>query len=160
MIGPSPLANSRSKPIGSRIRRISANSMAASTPRISAAVTVTSVARSGRLQSSRNGTFERIARYSAMYRPACLINQIGVTSARSRRQALRKGLFQSGLITLACCRDGRDSGMSFWLGGTRTQSQTGHILSILRPCDEFTGDRRVQQLEEGQVRPGGAALAA
>ena len=56
MTGPSPLANSRSKPRGSRIRRMSANRIAASTPSRSAAVTVTSVARSGRLQSSRNET--------------------------------------------------------------------------------------------------------
>ena len=59
MTGPSPLANSSWKPRGSRISRISANRIAASTPRRSAAVTVTSVASSGRLQSSRNGTLER-----------------------------------------------------------------------------------------------------
>ena len=52
MTGPSPLANSRSSPRGSRMRRISAKRMAASTPRRSAAVTVTSVARSGRLHRS------------------------------------------------------------------------------------------------------------
>src|SRR5438270_563750 len=91
MTGPSPLANSRSKPSGSRIKRISANRIAASTPRTSAAVTVTSVARSGFLHSSRNGTRDRIARYSAMYRPACLISQMGVTLVFSRRQARRKG---------------------------------------------------------------------
>src|SRR5262249_43514973 len=62
------------------------------TPSRSAAVTVTSVASSGRLHNSRNETFERNARYSGMYRPACLINQTGVTSDASQRQAFRNGL--------------------------------------------------------------------
>ena len=59
----------------------------------------------GRLQSSRNGTLARMARYSAMYRPACRISQTGVTSAGSRRQALRNGLStrRSGRAVGPCC---------------------------------------------------------
>ena len=95
MIGPSPLANSRWKPSGSRIKRISAKRIAASTPSTSAAVTVTSVASSGDLQSSRNETLDRTAWYSDMYRPACRMSQMGVTGVGSRRQAFMKGLFHS-----------------------------------------------------------------
>ena len=80
---------------------MSAKRMAASTPSTSAAVTVTSAARSGRLHSSRNGTFERMARYSAMYRPACRISQIGVTSVGSRRQAFRNGDPRSAAVSRA-----------------------------------------------------------
>ena len=41
----------------------------------------------------------RMARYSGMYRPACLISQIGVTSDGSRRQALRNGDAPSWVAT-------------------------------------------------------------
>ena len=106
MAGPSPLVNSRSRPIGSRISRMSAKRIAASTPRRSAAVTVTSVARPGSLHRSRNGTFERTAWYSGMYRPACRMNQTGVTSVGSRRQAFRNALSRSG-----SAGSGRESGL-------------------------------------------------
>jgi hypothetical protein len=50
--------------MGSKISRISAKMMPASTPSCSTAMTVTSAARSGVLQSSRKLTFSRMARYS------------------------------------------------------------------------------------------------
>ena len=64
--GPSPLENSRPTPIGSTISRMSAKMIAASTPRRSTAVTVTSAAASASLQSSRKPCCERTARYSGM----------------------------------------------------------------------------------------------
>ena len=85
---------------------MSAKRIAASTPRRSAAVTVTSVARPGSLQRSRNGTFERTAWYSGMYRPACRMSQTGVTSVGSRRQAFRNALSRSG-----SAGSGREAGL-------------------------------------------------
>ncbi len=79
---------------------MSAKRIAASTPNRSAAVTVTSVARSGFLHSSRNETLARISRYSAMYRPAWRISQTGVTSVGSRRQARRKGLLRRASVSV------------------------------------------------------------
>ena len=52
-------------------------------------VTVTSAAASGRLQSSRNPSLSRTARYSGMNRPACRINHTGVNAVGSRRHAAR-----------------------------------------------------------------------
>ena len=91
---------------------MSANRIAASTPSRSAAVTVTSVARSGLLHSSRKETRDRTARYSAMYRPACLISQMGVTSVHSRRHALRKGEFRRS----SAIRDGVSMGAFMEVG--------------------------------------------
>ncbi len=48
------------------------------------------------LHSSRNEIFSRTARYSAMYRPACRINQTGVTSVGLRRQVFINGLSYQG----------------------------------------------------------------
>src|SRR4051812_3647327 len=85
-----PLSSSSSaSPIASETTRMSLNRMAASTPRRSTGWIVTSAARSGVLQSSRNPTFDRIARYSGKYRPACRMNQTGVQSGSSRLQARR-----------------------------------------------------------------------
>src|SRR4051812_22436194 len=63
--------------------------MAASTPRRSTGWMVTSVARPGVLHSSRKPTFERIARYSGRYLPACRMNHTGVQSGSSRLHAFR-----------------------------------------------------------------------
>src|SRR5580692_12285477 len=95
MTGPSPFANSNDAPMGSSGKRMSANKMAASTPS-RRGCSVTSSARSGVLQMSRSVCFSRSLRYSGMYRPACLMNQTGVRSTRSRRQARRKRSFTLG----------------------------------------------------------------
>src|SRR5256885_6213547 len=63
--------------------------MAASTPRRSTGWRVTSAARSGVLHSSRNPTFDRMARYSGRYLPAWRMNQTGVQSGSSRLHARR-----------------------------------------------------------------------
>src|SRR5256885_12339191 len=63
--------------------------MAASTPRRSTGWRVTSAARSGVLHSSRNPTFDRMARYSGRYLPAWRMNQMGVQSGSSRLHARR-----------------------------------------------------------------------
>src|SRR5262245_39270609 len=77
------------------IKSMSAKIIAASTSRRRAALTVTSAAREGVLQSSRKLTRSRTSRYSGMYLPACRINQIGVYETGSRRHARIKGLFAS-----------------------------------------------------------------
>src|SRR3954465_13889126 len=82
-------SNSSASPIASAPPRVSLNGMAASTPRRSTGWIVTSAARSGVLQSWRNPTFERIARYSGKYLPAWRMNQTGVQSGSSRLQARR-----------------------------------------------------------------------
>jgi hypothetical protein len=64
--------------------------IAASTPsRVTVAI-ITSAASRGVLQSSRNPTRSRTARYSGRYRPACRMSHTGVRSTGSRRQARRK----------------------------------------------------------------------
>ncbi len=80
--------------MGSRIRRMSAKMIAASTPKRSAAVTVTSAAREGVLHNSRKVVRARTSRYSLMYLPACRINQIGVKGTDSRRHARMNGLLR------------------------------------------------------------------
>src|SRR5947209_7831088 len=96
--GPSPALNSNCMPIGSRISKISAKMIAASTPRRSTAVTVTSAARSGVLQSSRKDTLARIWRYSGIYCPAWRISHTGVYGVDSWRQARSRGeSYSSGL---------------------------------------------------------------
>src|SRR5579864_3975142 len=87
MTGPSPASKRKGIPITSSGRSRSAKMMAASTPSFSAAVMVTSAAIAGVLQISRMECFLRTVRYSAMYRPAWRISQIGVTSTGSQRQA-------------------------------------------------------------------------
>ena len=62
--GPSPASKRSSAPIASSISRMSANTMAASTPRMSTGCTVTSAASSGVLQSSRKVVRSRMRRYS------------------------------------------------------------------------------------------------
>src|SRR5437773_2593534 len=71
---------------------MSANIIAASTPKRSRAVTVTSAAKSEFLQSSRKQTRSRTSRYSRMYLPACRISQTGVYGTGSCRQARINGL--------------------------------------------------------------------
>ena len=66
IVGPSPAAYSRSRPMGSRINRMSENRIAASVPRRRAAVTAASAANAGVLHSSMNGTRARTSRYSCM----------------------------------------------------------------------------------------------
>ncbi len=63
--GPSPWANDRPRPSGSNGSKMSANRMAASTPRRSTGWSVTSAARSGRRQISKSEARSRMARYSA-----------------------------------------------------------------------------------------------
>src|SRR5262249_16808864 len=72
--------------------------------RRSTAVTVTSAARSGVLQSSRKDTLARIWRYSGIYRPAWRISHTGVYGVGSWRQARSRG-------------EGYSSGLS-WPGGS------------------------------------------
>ena len=109
---------------------MSANRIAASTPSRSAAVTVTSVARPGSLQSSRNETLARTSRYSGMYRPACRISQTGVTSVGSRRQALRKGLSrQAGATVGALAMRGSIRGAGSGRGGRSGRHHTGEARS-------------------------------
>src|SRR3989442_1404342 len=81
MRGPSPRANSSPTSSGSTIRRISANRIAASTPRRSTGWSVTSAAASGVRQSSRNPNRSRIARYSGRQRPASRMSPTGGTAA-------------------------------------------------------------------------------
>src|SRR5262245_31028941 len=88
--GPSPLMKSNGSPIGSSGRSKSENRIAASTSMRRIGWSVTSVARSGWRQISSSECRARKARYSAMYRPACRMNQTGVASTGSRRQAFRK----------------------------------------------------------------------
>ena len=68
----------------------SAKMMAASTPRASAAVMVTSAASAGFLQISISEYCLRTARYSGMYRPAWRMNQTGVRSTGCALQAFTK----------------------------------------------------------------------
>ena len=50
------------------------------------------------LHNSKNETFSRTARYSAIYRPACRISQTGVTSVGCFKQAFMKELSWYGFI--------------------------------------------------------------
>src|SRR5256885_3169723 len=85
-----PLSSSSSvMPIASGTTRMSLKRMAASTPSRVTGWMVTSAARSGVLHSSRKPTFDRMARYSGRYLPACRMNQTGVQSGCSRLQARR-----------------------------------------------------------------------
>src|SRR3990167_620059 len=95
MTGPSPRANSSPPPRGSTINRISANRIAASTPRRSTGWSVTSAAASGFRHISRKPNRSRIARYSGMYRPAWRMSQTGVCGTGSRRAARRNGASSS-----------------------------------------------------------------
>src|SRR5579871_432923 len=92
MTGPSPAAKRRRSPIGSMGNSRSAKMIAASTSSSSTGCKVTVAARSGRLQISRIPCRSRIWRYCRRYRPACRINQTGLTSVGRRRQASRKRL--------------------------------------------------------------------
>ena len=64
--------------------------MAASRSNRSSGWRVTSAASSGVLHKSKKGVVWRIPRYSAIYRPAWRMSQMGVYGVGSRRQALRK----------------------------------------------------------------------
>src|SRR5712691_9228898 len=102
--GPSPALNANCMPIGSRSSRISAKIIAASTPRRSTAMTVTSAASSGVLQSSKKATFARSWRYSGIYRPAWRMSHTGVYGVGSRRQARSRGALCSAAQSLAVWR--------------------------------------------------------
>src|SRR6202158_3175583 len=78
--------------------------IAASTSSRATGCTVTSAARSGVLQSSRNEIFSRIARYSGRYLPACRIIQTGVVSTGSPRAARNRRSFK-GNLQGCCCAD-------------------------------------------------------
>ena len=84
---------SKGIPIGSRGSKRSENSIAASISSLLTGWSVTSAASSGCLQISSNVYCFRMALYSAMYRPACRINQTGVASTGLRLQAFKKRLF-------------------------------------------------------------------
>ena len=69
---------------------MSAKRIAASTPRRRTGWSVTSVQSAGSRVISTSVARSRIARYSGRDRPAWRMNQTGVTSTGSRRQARRK----------------------------------------------------------------------
>ena len=77
-LGPSPSTKRTLRPRACGVIRISEKTIAASNPNRRMGCSVTSVARSGSRQRSRNErTSVRIARYSGRYRPAWRISQIG-----------------------------------------------------------------------------------
>ena len=69
---------------------MSAKIIAASTEKALIGWSVTSTAISGVLNMVSRPCLSRSFRYSAMYRPACRMNQTGVQSTFSRRQAAKK----------------------------------------------------------------------
>ena len=102
MTGPSPAANYRSKPSGTKIGNKSEKMIAASTPNRSTAVHITSLQSCGLWQSSRKECFALTSRYSCMYRPACRINHIGGGSTRSPFSAAIIGLEMSVTVSEIC----------------------------------------------------------
>src|SRR3989337_320272 len=87
--GPSSLVNSKSIPIFSRGRRISAKMIAASSSKRRMGCRVISAANSGVLQVSIKLCLARTARYSSRYLPACLMIHTGVQSTLSFLHAFR-----------------------------------------------------------------------
>ena len=94
--GPTPSTISTSMPIPASGVVISANRIAASTPRRRTGWSVTSAHRAASRVISTSVARARIARYSARDRPAWRMNQTGVASTDSRRQARRKRSFMPG----------------------------------------------------------------
>src|ERR1700722_6992532 len=82
--------SSRCMPMASAGIKISEKTMIASTPRMRNGCKDTSAARSGVLQTSRNGRGARTAPHSGRYRPAWRIIQTGTRVRASPRQARRK----------------------------------------------------------------------
>ncbi len=95
MTGPTPSTSSTATPTPGRGVVMSANMIAASTPSRATGWSVTSVHRAASATICWRVARSRILRYSGSDRPAWRMNQTGVASTGSRRQAARKRVARS-----------------------------------------------------------------
>src|SRR4051812_40027268 len=105
--------------------------MAASTPKDSAAVMVTSAASLGVLQISIRECCRRISRYSGIYRPAWRINHTGVTGTGRALQAFTN--FDSGADICSQCSISRAGQRSRGLAESSLGSVFGTAAVVLLP---------------------------
>src|SRR5256714_3497463 len=167
--GPSPAANVRPSPSGSNGSRMSANRIAASTPRRSTGWSVTWAASSGLWHRSSSECFCRSRRYSGRERPACRMNHTGVTSVGSERHAFRKRL-SSGARGNRLARVDRtgasdEHGVALDLhsiGGDRKRGRPAQHLPRLERKDAFVprARHRTARRIDGAFREAGARVRA
>src|SRR3954454_5454495 len=103
MTGPTFSTSSTPTPLPMTGSMMSANMTAASTPWARTGCSVTSAQRSGWRQTEKRSWCFRSSRYSGSERPAWRMNQIGVRSTASRRQArVRSGWATFPTLAAAC----------------------------------------------------------